>query len=148
MGITLLLTVQKVRTRLYIYTMLIEKSLSSNNFIKHLTVLIVIGVFFNYLKKKHLIGKLWDVHWQIKVTEQKKKKTAISHWTKKRKQKVVNKSKSWIEIPTQFRETHVFRETRGLVFGIWLKSSNQKSSLKLKGQLHSFQRRNDTRHSI
>ena len=42
------------------------KSISSNNFIKHLTGLIIIGVFFIfYTKEKHLRGKLWDVHWQM-----------------------------------------------------------------------------------
>ena len=100
--------------------MLMEKSLSSNK--KYWTVRCPLAnnhsrlnhywsIFF--IKKKHLTGKLWDVHWQI------------SHWTNKRKQKVVNKSKSWTAIPTQFRVTRV------LVFGIWFKSSSQKFSLKL-----------------
>ena len=42
-----------------INTMLMEKCLPSSNFIKHLTGLIIIGVFFIfYTKEKHLRGKL------------------------------------------------------------------------------------------
>ena len=60
------------------------KRISSNNFIKHLTGLIIVGVFFLFKKKKkkkHLTGKLWDVHWQI------------SHWTKKKKTKTKSSKK-------------------------------------------------------
>ena len=80
--------------------MLMEKSLSSDR--KYWTVRCLLAnnhyrhnwsIFY---LKKHLAGKLCDVHWQI------------SHWTNKRKQKVVNKSKSWTAIPTQFHETWVY----------------------------------------
>ena len=84
-----------------LYTMLKEKSLSSDR--KYWTVRCLLAnnhyrlnhYWSIFYLKKYLTGKLWDVHWQI------------SHWTNKRKQKVVNKSKSWTAIPTQFRETSI-----------------------------------------